>query len=48
MENLGILAINHQDRQERGFHVLTLTMTLWSTSGKGMVPAFQWLSGVAY
>lgn len=48
MENLGIVAINHQDRQERGFHVLTLTMTLWPPSGKGMVPAFQWLAGVAY
>ena len=48
MENLGIVAINHQDRHESVFHVLTLTMTLWLTSGKGVVPAFQWLSGVAY
>lgn len=48
MGNLGIVAIIHQERQERGFHVLTPTMILWPTSGKDMVPVFQWLSGVAY
>lgn len=48
MGNLGVSTLNHQDRKERGFHVATLAMMLWPTSGKVMMPKFQWLSVVAY